>query len=369
MFVGVGSGAFVAGVFHLMTHAFFKALLFLGSGAVIYAMHRAYHHTGSHEDAQDMRNMGGLKKYMPLTWVLMWIATLSIAGIPPFSGFFSKDEILGAVFLRARASTLADASWLGIPGSVVLYACYAIGLAAAFMTAVYMTRMMLYTFHGPNRTGEKERDHLHEAPGVMTGPLVVLGILSAVGGWFNLPALIPLGPIGVLEHWLDPVVGEGALRVTKGALPEASHSTEVALIGAAVVIAIAGIALAFAKLKPASLRPAAESPEEHGIERVLANKYYVDEAYDAAIVQPVVSTSRNLLWRGIDVGLIDGLTRLFVQSKDDDAAPGTTVPMGGLVTRAVGWVGSQLQSGQVGTYAWVLVVGVLFVLGAFTFRH
>ena len=140
--------------------------------------------------------MGGLKAYMPTTWLLMWAATLAIAGIPPFSGFFSKDEILGSLFLRAGHSTLADAHWLGIPGSAIMYLAYVLGLAAAFMTAVYMTRMMLYTFHGPNRTGEKERGHLREAPWIMTGPLVVLGVLSVFGGWFNLPALLPLGPVG-----------------------------------------------------------------------------------------------------------------------------------------------------------------------------
>jgi NADH-quinone oxidoreductase subunit L len=368
MFVGVGSGAYVAGVFHLMTHAFFKALLFLGSGSVIYAMHAAYHATHSHEDAQDMRNMGGMRKYMPITWVLMWAATLAIAGVPPFAGFFSKDEILGSVFLRATHSTLADARWLGIPGSVILYFVYVIGLAAAFMTAVYMTRMMIYTFHGPNRTGEKEREHLREAPWVMTGPLVVLGVLSLVGGWFNIPAALPVGPIGALEHWLEPVVGESALRAAGGTLPEATHSLEYSLIGAAIVIALAGIGFAFARLKPGRLVPKAQAPAEHGFGRVLANKYYVDEAYDATVVQPVVGLSRGLLWRGVDVGLIDRLTRLLVQSKDDDAAPGTTVPMGGWLTRAVGYLGSQLQSGRVGTYAWVLVVGVLFVLGAFSFR-
>jgi NADH-quinone oxidoreductase subunit L len=363
----VGSGAYVAGVFHLMTHAFFKALLFLGSGSVIYAMHAAYHHTGKHDDAQDMRNMGGLRKYMPVTFVLMWAATLAIAGVPPFAGFFSKDEILGALFARAGHSTLADAHLLGIPGSTVLYACWVLGIAAAFMTAVYMTRMMLYTFHGPNRTGEKEREHLHEAPWVMTGPLVVLGVLSAFGGWFNLPSFFPAGPVGMLERWLEPVVGESALRMTGGAPAELAHGTELLLVGVAVLIALAGIAVAWVRLKPATLVPANEAPPEHGFEKVLANKYYVDELYDDAIVQPVVSTSRNLLWRGIDVGLIDGITRLFVQSKDDDSAPGK-VPMGGLLPRSVGWVGSQLQSGKVGTYAWVLVVGVLFVLGAFTFR-
>jgi NADH-quinone oxidoreductase subunit L len=367
MFVGVGSGAYVAGVFHLMTHAFFKALLFLGAGSVIYAMHAAYHHTGNQDDAQDMRNMGGFRHFMPVTWVLMWAATLAISGVPPFSGFFSKDEILGTVFSRAQHSTLADATWLGLPGSWVLYACYALGLAAALMTAVYMTRMMLYTFHGPNRTGEREREHLHEAPWIMTGPLVVLGIGAVAGGWFNLPALIPIGPVGALERWLEPVVGGGTLRTTLGPLSEASHGTEYALIGAAVLIAVVGIGLAVARLKPRSLVPKAQSPEEHGFEKVLADKFYVDELYDDVIVQPLLSTSRGLLWRGVDVGLIDGLTRLVVQSKDDDAAPGR-VPMGGLLTRSIGWLGSQLQSGRLGTYAWVLVVGVLFVLGAFTFR-
>jgi NADH-quinone oxidoreductase subunit L len=368
MFIGVGSGAYVAGVFHLMTHAFFKALLFLGSGSVIYAMHAAYHHTHSHDDAQDMRNMGGLKRYMPITWGLMWAATLAIAGVPPFAGFFSKDEILGSVFLRAGHSTLADAHWLGIPGSAILYVVYVMGLAAAFMTAVYMTRMMIYTFHGPNRTGDREREHLHEAPWIMTGPLVVLGLLSVVGGWFNIPAALPVGPIGALERWLEPVVGESALRVAGGTLPEATHSLEYTLIGAAIAIGLIGIAVAFARLKPERLVPKAQAPAEHGFERVLAEKYFVDEAYDAAIVQPVVGVSRGLLWRGVDVGLIDRLTRLFFQGKDDDAAVGTSVPMGGWLTRAVGYMGSQLQSGRVGTYAWVLVVGVLFVLGAFTFR-
>ena len=368
MFMAVGSGAYVAGVFHLMTHAFFKALLFLGSGSVIYAMHKAYHHTGNHEDAQDMRNMGGLRKFMPITWVLMWIATLAISGIPPFAGFFSKDEILAAVQARHAGSTLAAANLLGVPGSAVLLFCYVLGLAAALMTAIYMTRMMLYTFHGPNRTGEAERGHLGEAPWSMTGPLVVLGALSAFGGWFNLPSFFPLGPVAALEHWLEPVVGEGALRVTNGVVLETPHSTELILVAIAVAIAAAGIAIAFARLKPATLVPAKDAPAEHGFERVLANKYFVDEVYDAAIVQPVVVTSRGLLWRGIDVGLIDGLTRLLIQSKDDDSAPGTTVPMGGLLPRAVGWMGSQMQSGLVGTYAWVLVVGVLFVLGAFTFR-
>jgi NADH-quinone oxidoreductase subunit L len=352
MFVGVGAGAYVAGIFHLITHAFFKALLFLGSGSVIYAMHQAYHHTGSHEDAQDMRNMGGLRRFLPVTWILMWFATLAIAGMPLFSGFFSKDEILGAAFARAHESTLAEGKWLGIPGSIVLYAAYAFGLAAALLTAVYMTRMMLYTFHGPARTGEREREHLHEAPLVMTLPLVVLGILSVAGGWLNVPAFLPVGPVGLLERWLEPVVGDSQLRVTHGVAPHVAHNVEFTLVGAAVAIAVVGIAIAIHRLKPARLVEKAQSPEDKGVERVLANKYYVDEVYDAAFVRPTYRVSRGLLWRGVDVGLIDGL-----------AVNGSAY-----LARFVGWIGSQVQSGQLGTYAWALVIGVLAVLGAFSLR-
>ncbi len=352
MFVGVGSGAYVAGVFHLVTHAFFKALLFLGSGSVIFAMHRAYHHTGNHDDAQDMRNMGGLRQYMPVTSVLMWIATLAIAGIPPFAGFFSKDEILGAVFARAQHSTIADAHLFGIPGSAWLYLAYVLGLGAALMTATYMTRMMIYTFHGPNRTGEAERPHLAEAPWIMTGPLVVLGVLTAIGGWLNIPEFAKmLGPVGALEHWLDPVVGESAARVTAGA-GEMAPGTEYGLVGLAVLIAVAGIALAKVRLRPESLVPKRESPPSTGFEHVLEEKYYVDEIYDGAIVEPVVKVSRGLLWRGVDNGLIDGLG----------------VTGSAYLAKLAGWIGSELQSGQLGTYAWVLVVGVLAVLGAFSIR-
>ncbi|HZI27374.1 MAG TPA: NADH-quinone oxidoreductase subunit L [Gemmatimonadaceae bacterium] len=349
MFIGVGVGAYAAGVFHLVTHAFFKALLFLGSGSVIFAMHRAYHHTGSHADAQDMRNMGGLRKYLPWTFGLMWVATLAIAGIPPLSGFFSKDEILASVFARRSHSTLAEASLLGIPGSVLLTFIYVIGLAAALLTAIYMTRMMLYTFHGPNRSGDAERQELREAPWVMTGPLVVLGVLSAVGGYLNFPAFF--GSVGQkLHHWLEPVTGASALHITHGEEAHLAVGTELALIGLAVLIALGGMAYAYARLKPAALVPKAQSPESTGIERLLEHKYYVDEAYDRAIVKPVVGLSRRVLWRGLDAGVIDGLL----------------VNGSGFLMRGLGWVGARLQSGQVGTYAWVLVIGVLAVLGAFS---
>jgi NADH-quinone oxidoreductase subunit L len=351
MFMGVGAGAYAAGMFHLVMHAFFKALLFLGSGSVIFAMHRAYHHTGSHEDAQDMRNMGGLKKYMPITFVLMWIATLAIAGVPPFSGFFSKDGILGAVFARAQHGPLAEATWLGMPGSAVLYVLYGLGLLTAFLTAIYMTRMMLYTFHGPNRTGEAEQAHLREAPWSMTGPLLILGALSAVGGWLNLPAALPLGPVGVLEKWLEPVVG-AATTAIGGVVGEEVTSTEYGLIAAAVAIALVGIIVAVVRLKPAAVVPKRDAVPTHGFEHVLEEKYYVDEIYDDAVVKPLVSGSRNILWTGIDRGIID---ILFVNGS-------------AVLARGIGWVGSQLQSGETGAYAWAIAIGALVVLGAFTFR-
>ncbi|MDH3369610.1 MAG: NADH-quinone oxidoreductase subunit L, partial [Gemmatimonadota bacterium] len=186
MFMGVGVGAYAAGIFHLTTHAFFKALLFLGSGSVIHALHHAFHATHRHDDAQDMRNMGGLRRYMPWTAALMWIATLAIAGVPGFSGFFSKDEILAMTFARGQEAG-------------VFYVLWIVGAVAALLTAFYMTRMMLYTFHGPTRTGEEEERHLHEAPWVMTGPLLFLGIGSVVAGVLNLPAVLPGS--GWLHHF------------------------------------------------------------------------------------------------------------------------------------------------------------------------
>jgi NADH-quinone oxidoreductase subunit L len=352
MFIAVGVGAYVAGIFHLVTHAFFKALLFLGSGSVIYAMHAAYHHTHKHDDAQDMRNMGGLRHYMKYTWILMWIATLAIAGIPLFSGFFSKDEILAGVFARTGESALAEATLFGISGSTLLFLIFAIGLASALLTAIYMTRMMIYTFHGPNRTGQAESMHLKEAPWSMTGPLIVLGVLSAIGGWLNVPELLSkVGPVGNLHHWLEPVVGEASHNLTHGAEPEIAHSTELMLVFVAVAVAIAGIAIAWVTLKPEKLVPKVQAPAERGFARVLANKYWIDELYDRVIVGPTVGVSRVLLWKVIDVGIIDGLVNLSA-----------------VISRGFGFIGSRLQSGQVGTYAWVLVLGVLAVLGAASLR-
>jgi NADH-quinone oxidoreductase subunit L len=348
MFMAVGAGAYVAGIFHLVTHAFFKALLFLGAGSVIHAMHAAYHATHSHDDAQDMRNMGGLRSSMPVTWILMWIATLAIAGIPLFAGFFSKDEILGTIFERAGGSVLRDANWLGIPGGIVLYAVYGIGLVAAFLTAVYMTRLMLYTFHGRNRTGDAARAHLHEAPPLMTGPLVILAALSAVGGFLNTPSFLPIGPAESFAHWLEPVVGPATARITGGAPVAADARLGLLLSLVAAAVAAAGIIIAIVRL--GRLAPARDgATPETGFERVLVHRYYVDEAYDRGIVRPLLALSNRVLWQGVD-GMIDGL-----------------VMLAGRIWVWLGGMGSALQSGRVGTYAWALVVGALVVL-AITIR-
>jgi NADH-quinone oxidoreductase subunit L len=328
MFVGVGTGAITAGVFHLVTHAFFKALLFLGSGSVIFALHRAYHHAHLHEDAQDMRNMGGLRRAMPWTWALMWIATLAIAGIPPFSGFFSKDEILAAAFARGSAQPV----WLVFWG---------LGLIAALLTAFYMTRLMLYTFHGPSRTGAPAQPHLREAPWIMTGPLLGLGILSAVGGAINLPAVY--GGNAWLHHWLEPVTGPGAALLPETHL---THSTEWILIGVAVAVALTGIVAAWRLLKPDGLVPAARAPEERGFARVLRNKWYVDEIYDALVVRPLVWLSRDVLWTRVDQRAIDG----------------GVVNGGARGAKALGWANRWLQTGQVTLYVAAFVAGVVLLL-------
>jgi NADH-quinone oxidoreductase subunit L len=328
MFVAVGTGAITAGIFHLATHAFFKALLFLGSGSVIFAMHRAYHHTHAHDDAQDMRNMGGLRRYMPWTTALMWIATLAIAGIPPLSGFVSKDEILAAAFARGGAQPL----WLVF---------WALGLAAALLTAFYMTRLMLYTFHGPNRTGEKEQAHLREAPWIMTGPLLVLGLLSAVGGLLNIPELYHGNPW--LHHWLEPIGQQSAAL-----LPDAhlSHATEWMLVGIAVAIAVTGMVGAWRLLKPDNLVPASRAPAERGLARMLRNKWYVDEIYDALIVRPLVWLSREVLWKSMDQRIVDS-------GAVNGVARGA---------RALGWANRWFQTGQVSVYVAAFVVGVLLIL-------
>jgi NADH-quinone oxidoreductase subunit L len=344
MFIGVGTGAYVAGVFHLMTHAFFKALLFLGSGAVIHAMHHAYHATHSHADAQDMRNMGGLRRYMPITFAVMWIATLAISGVWPFAGFFSKDEI---IWLTAAHAVGPYETWFRI--------FWMMAFAAALMTAFYMTRMMIMTFHGPNRTGERERSNLHEVSPVMWVPLAVLAVLSIVGGWINVPTPIAELPVfGWLPHshwlhdWLHPIV-EQAEYVFAANIGEPLHAApfgggEAFWAAVSFLVATAVIALTSFILLKRRYLPAEQAVPPRGFGKVLYNKWYVDEAYDALIVRPIVAVSRGL-WRFIDNGLIDGAVNGL-----------------GYASRAFGWVGSRMQTGQLNTYAFAVALGALLVL-------
>ena len=356
MFVGVGVGAYAAGVFHLMTHAFFKACLFLGSGAVIHAMHHALHATHNPADAQDMRNMGGLSKYLPVTFGTMAVATLAIAGVPPFAGFFSKDEIIGAALLGAEGySVFSQGSLLGIPGTVVMGFIWGTLTLAAAMTAFYMGRMMIYTFFGRFRGGAEEERHLHEGSWTLTVPLVVLAALSAFGGFLNVEEHVPvvenldllgLGP--ALHHWLHPVL-EGAEAVAAthvGEMAEPHHAAWPILL--AIAIGVGGLLLAWVvvgrrnrELRTADVEPAYRG----GLQKALYNKWYVDELYDRVVVRPVGWLSRRE-W-GFDRGL--------------DA----TVDFFGRMAQAFGLWAGRLQTGHVNTYAFVLVVGVLVLLGSF----
>ncbi|MBX6362336.1 MAG: NADH-quinone oxidoreductase subunit L [Gemmatimonadetes bacterium] len=344
MFVGVGVGAYSAGIFHLMTHAFFKALLFLGSGAVIHAMHEALHHTHRDWDAQDMRNMGGLRRYLPITFVTMWVGTLAIAGVWPFAGFFSKDEIIWQVAARAVGP---------FRGWFTLY--WVMALVAALLTAFYMTRLMIMTFHGKSRLPDEERHHLHEVPWVMYVPLVLLAVLSVLGGWINVPAAIGRMPVlgwvphaEWLHHWLEPVTA-AAERIQAANLPALSETApfgggEALWALVSFAIAVATIVIASAVISRVEYRPALESAAPAGFRRVLFRKWYVDEIYDALVVRPVIRASR-WLWRWIDQGLIDGVL----------------VNGAARLSRMVGWFGSRLQTGQINTYAFAVVLGVIFL--------
>ena len=343
MFLAVGVGAFTAGVFHLMTHAFFKALLFLGAGAVIHAVHHAWAHgadghgDGDHGDPNDMRNHGGLRKFMPRTFVFMWVATLAIAGVPPLAGFFSKDEIIW---------------YAGAYGYPILWG---VALATALLTAVYMARLMVLTFHGENRTfghgGASEAGRkLHEVPLVMWAPLAVLAVLSVVGGWANIPEALPLLPaVEWLHHWLEPVF-EPAIAVKEAHGFVAEHHApvgggEALWAGISAAIAIAAVTATVRVLSPKPVPTEAEAEAPTGFARVLHDKWYVDELYDRAIVRPSLALWRAC-WRIVDAGLIDG-----------------AVNGAGRAARLLGWAGGQLQTGRVTTYLVAFMLGALLVLG------
>ena len=276
MFLACGVGAFTAGIFHLMTHAFFKALLFLAAGSVIHAM----------GGEQEMPKMGGLGKKIRWTYVTMFIATLAIAGIPPFAGFFSKDAILFASFQNETAGRIL----------------YGLGLLTALLTAFYMFRLIFLTFNGKPRYDEK-KVHVHESPWSMLGPLVVLAILSVIGGWFALPTFFQ-GP-DYFANFLAPVFG-GAPEAAGAATEAATHQLELILAGVAFGTALLGIAIAYWLYLKNPRKPDDLATSMKLAYTTLLNKYYVDELYAFLVVRPLLWLSTNVFWKATDVTGIDG---------------------------------------------------------------
>ena len=307
MFLGCGVGAFSAGIFHLMTHAFFKALLFLSAGSVIHAM----------GGEQDIWHMGGLHSKIKVTFWCMLFGTIAIAGFFPFAAFFSKDAILLAAFNCASGGK----------------ALYAVGLLAAVLTSFYMFRLVWLTFFGKKRYDE-HHVHVHESPPNMTVPLVILAALSLTGGWFAMPQL--WAGKDYFTEFLSPVVGSGEIAGSENA-----HSLELTLSGVAMAAALLGLIVAWRMYSKDVKRGTSE-----GLHKLLYNKYYVDELYQAAVVGPLLWISRNVLWKVVDVGMIDGTV--------NGIATGTT---------AVGDTVRQTQSGNTRSYAVWVLVGAVVVFG------
>ena len=322
MFLACGVGAFSAGIFHLMTHAFFKALLFLAAGSVIHAM----------GGEQDMNRMGGLSKKIRWTYLTMLTATLAIVGFPPFAGFFSKDSILLSAFQNAYG------------GRNVGYALYGFGLATALLTAFYMFRLIFLTFHGKQRYDE-HHVHVHESPSSMVVPLMILAVLSIVGGWLAAPAMLNMGP-DYFAKFLQPVFG----GVEAVGVEAEAHSLELWLAGVAVMTAFIGFLVAFWLYlkRPEKAEGLAKSLRRAYI--ILLNKYYVDELYAALIVKPLLWVSTNVLWKAADVAGIDGTVNAI--------ADGTT---------AIGDRVRRTQSGNTRSYAVWVVVGALVVIAVIFF--
>ena len=316
MFMAMGVGAYAAGIFHLFTHAFFKALLFLGSGAVIHAL----------AGEQDLRHMGGLKKELPVTYWTFLIGALAIAGVPGLAGFFSKDEILYRTFAA---------------GHPVLWT---VGAITSLMTAFYMFRLVFLAFHGERRPARAEAlGHLHDAPRPMAIALVVLAVGSVLAGYLNVPAA--LHGSAWLEHFLEPSVHVPAMAGAPAAAEHADHGVEITLMIVSSLIALAGIGIAaFLYLKRPAM-PDAFAARFSGGYQFLVNKGYVDEVYDAILVQPVKALSEHVLWKA-DARVIDG------------AVNGT-----GQIVAETGALVRQMQTGSVRTYAVSVLFGAVVIVG------
>jgi NADH-quinone oxidoreductase subunit L len=312
MFLGLGVGAYTGSFFHVLTHAFFKALLFLGAGSVIHAMH--------HE--QDMRHMGGLRKKLPVTFLTMMIGTIAISGLPPFSGFFSKDEILAHAF---QASPIL----------------WGVGVLTAFLTAFYMFRMMFLTFSGKYRGTHHKESHVHESPTAMTLPLIILAILAAIGGAINFPHIF--GGNEWLAHWLS---GAGVAQHEL----DLSHSTEIGLMGISVTAAVAALFYAYGRYVRGARVPVADEAPRSVLAKLSYNKFYLDEIYDFIITKPLDALSR-FFYRVIDNKFIDGIVNGLGWSTNE-ASKGIRL----------------LQSGNVGFYIFMMVFGIVALL-LYTFLY
>ena len=325
MFLAAGMGAYGAAAFHLMTHAFFKGLLFLCSGSVIHVMEHGFHGAGIHRDPQDMRNMGGLKEYIPWTYRTFVVGAVAIAGVPPLAGFVSKDLILEKTFAH---------------GGALGYGLWTVGVIAAFMTAFYMFRLIFLTFHGAPRFAPEVARHLRESPPSMVVPLQVLAIFSIAGGLVGWPAILggakTFGFGEGLIHFLQPAFGDVGHHAE-----HLSHTLELGLIAVSVAIGLAGIALAYAFYITDPRRPLRLGRDFPALHGVLLNKWFMDELYDAIFVNPIKNGARGL-YRVFDVPVIDGLVN----------------GVGNLV-RATGRRLRPAQTGGVQNYAAVMVAGLL----------
>ena len=310
MFLGLGVGAYTGAFFHVITHAFFKALLFLGAGSVIHAM----------SNEQDMRNMGGLRKKLPVTFLTMMVGTIAIAGLPPFSGFFSKDEILAHVYEHNKVF------WV-------------IAVIGAMFTSFYMFRMMYLTFNGSFRGTTDQEHHLHESPASMTIPLIVLAVLSALGGVIGIPAV--LGGGHWLENFLAPVF---EVSTTKTSALTLDHTTEYVLMALSVTAALLSMLYAYVRYVKQGHIPADNRTDRGLLARLSYNKFYIDEVYNSFITRPL-DTLSGFFYKTVDKAGIDGIVNGFGK---------------GAVEASKSF--RLLQTGMVGFYIFMMVAGILALL-------
>ncbi|MCF2489565.1 NADH-quinone oxidoreductase subunit L [Dyadobacter sp. CY347] len=313
MFMGLGAMAYSASMFHVITHAFFKALLFLGAGSVIHAM----------SNEQDIRSMGGLRKKLPITFLTFLIATIAISGIPPFAGFFSKDEILAHVFEHNKL-------------------LWVIGVLGSLMTSFYMFRLLFLTFFGTFRGTHEQEHHLHESPASMTIPLVILAVLSALGGFIGVPEA--LHGTHHLAEFMSPLYDASRMVNPEAFLPtELSHSEEYLLMGVSVAVALVSAVVAYVMYVQKESVPAPDSQPKSALQGLVYNKYYVDELYDNVFVKPIKTLS-NILY-SFGEFFIDLIVNAFVR---------LTQFFAGLLRKT--------QTGSTGDYVFAMVLGIVVIL-------